>query len=169
MVIHISSYPPSDTIRILHDEQLVGDSSANGMTSLKMVFDIPVENAKTRGLGYGPDQEATEQERVISDIYAIAFDKDGKCVDKFYTTYESGILTATVNLDRTASGEEITVMVLTNLENLENGEALVGSLDGMIGKSKEEVLKALEYNFSGAWEGFPHANFRCGVKHKSLP
>lgn len=134
------------------DEQLVGDSSANGMTSLKMVFDIPVENAKTRGLGYGPDQEATEQESVISDIYAIAFDKDGKCVDKFYTTYESGILTATVNLDRTASGEEITVMVLTNLENLENGEALAGSLDGMIGKSKEEVLKALEYNFSGAWD-----------------
>ena len=134
------------------DEQLVGDSSANGMTSLKMVFDIPVENAKTRGLGYGPDQEATEQESVISDIYAIAFDKDGKCVDKFYTTYESGILTATVNLDRTASGEEITVMVLTNLENLENGEALVGSLDNMIGKSKEEVLKALVYNFSGAWD-----------------
>lgn len=134
------------------DEQLVGDSSANGMTSLKMVFDIPVENAKTRGLGYGPDQEATEQESVISDIYAIAFDKDGKCVDKFYTTYESGILTATVNLDRTASGEEITVMVLTNLENLENGTALAGSLDNMIGKSKEEVLKALVYNFSGAWD-----------------
>ena len=133
------------------DEQLVDGSSESDMTSLKIVLDIPVENAQSRGLVYGPDEEASEKESEINDIYAIAFDSDNKCVDKFRTTYSSGTLSATIDLAKTEADKPLTVMVLTNLKNLENGNSLVSALDGMIGKTKEQVLKELKYTFSQAW------------------
>lgn len=134
------------------DEQLVDGSYESDMTSLKIVLDIPVENAQSRGLVYGPDEdEANVYESEINDIYAFAFDSDNKCVDKFKTVYSSGTLTATINLEKTAADKPITVMVITNLKNQENGDELVGKLNGMEGKTKEQVLKELEYTFSGAW------------------
>lgn len=134
------------------DEQLVDGSYESDMTSLKIVLDIPVENAQSRGLVYGPDEdEANVYESEINDIYAFAFDSDNKCVDKFKTVYSSGTLTATINLEKTAADKPITVMVITNLKNQENGDELVSKLNGMEGKTKEQVLKELEYTFSGAW------------------
>lgn len=135
------------------DEQLVDGSSESDMTSLKIVLDIPVENAQSRGLVHGPDEGASEKESEINDIYAIAFDSDNRCVDKFRTSYSSGsgTLSATIDLAKTEADKPLTVMVLTNLKNLENGSDLVSALNNLEGKTKEQVLKELEYTFSKAW------------------
>lgn len=135
------------------DEQLVDGSSESDMTSLKIVLDIPVENAQSRGLVYGPDEGASEKESEINDIYAIAFDSENKCVDKLRTSYSSGsgTLSATIDLAETETSKQLTVMVLANLENLENGSNLVSALNNLKGKSKEQVLKELKYTFSQAW------------------
>lgn len=135
------------------DEQLVDGSSESDMTSLKIVLDIPVENAQSRGLVYGPDEGASEKESEINDIYAIAFDSENKCVDKLRTSYSSGsgTLSATIDLAETETSKQLTVMVLANLKNLENGSNLVSALNNLKGKSKEQVLKVLKYTFSQAW------------------
>lgn len=140
------------------DEQLVDGSSESDMTSLKIVLDIPVENAQSRGLVYGPDEGASEKESEINDIYAIAFDSENKCVDKLRTSYSSGsgTLSATIDLAETETSKQLTVMVLANLENLENGSNLVSALNSLKGKSKEQVLKELKYTFSKAWNITEH-------------
>lgn len=134
------------------DEQLVDGSSESDMTSLKIVLDIPVENAQSRSAADGPDENpANAYESEIKDIYAFAFNDDNKCVDKFKTTYSSGTLTATIDLEKTEADKAITVMVIANLEDQENGSELLSKLDGMVDKTKEQVLKELKYTFSGAW------------------
>lgn len=135
------------------DEQLVDGSSESDMTSLKIVLDIPVENAQSRGLVYGPDEGASEKESEINDIYAIAFDSNNRCVDKFRTSYSSGsgTLSATIDLAKTETDKPLTVVVLANLKNLENGSNLVSALNNLEGKTKEQVLKELKYTFSQAW------------------
>lgn len=63
-------------------DDLVEGSSGAETTSLKIMLDIPVENAQSRGLIYGPDEAAEAKESIINDIYALAFTSSGSFISK---------------------------------------------------------------------------------------
>lgn len=137
------------------DEALYESPENGTSTSVKIALNVPVDNGKTRGLIYGPDEAPIDGESVIADAYALAFDKtSGKYIGKF-NSYMSGAnsLMAAINIDEMGTNE-LTVVVLTNLKSLENGNELISKINGWTkgSISKSEALKSLEYTFSDKWE-----------------
>lgn len=131
------------------------DSTDNGSgSSIKIILNVPVDNGKTRGLTYGPDADPIEGESTIKDVYVLAFYKEnGSFAGKLATRMLSDkSLIATVNTDEIELNE-LTVMVLTNLEDLENGSALIDYINNLPKGStnKAGVLNKLKYTFSDKW------------------
>lgn len=134
------------------DDQLV-DNPANGQTGLSLVLSIPTDNGTTRGLIYGPDEAAhSEYETAIKDIYALAFNADGTCIEKFDNSLSNaGTFIATINKAE-AVNTEITVLILANLQEQENGSDLISIVNSAEGRDKSNILQDLEYGFSSAWD-----------------
>lgn len=137
------------------DEALYESPENGTSTSVKIALNVPVDNGKTRGLIYGPDEAPVDGESVIADAYALAFDKtSGNYIGKF-NSYMSGAnsLMAAINIDEMGTNE-LTVVVLTNLKSLENGNELISKINGWTkgSISKSEALESLEYSFSDKWE-----------------
>lgn len=134
------------------DDQLV-DNPANGQTGLSLVLSIPTDNGTTRGLIYGPDEAAhSEYETAIKDIYALAFNADGTCIEKFDNSLSNaGTFIATINKAE-AVNTEITVLILANLQEQENGSDLTSIVNSAEGRDKSNILQDLEYGFSSAWD-----------------
>lgn len=134
------------------DDQLV-DNPANGQTGLSLVLSIPTDNGTTRGLIYGPDEAAhSEYETAIKDIYALAFNADGTCIEKFDNSLSNaGTFIATINKTE-AVNTEITVLILANLQEQENGSDLISIVNSAEGRDKSNILQDLEYGFSSAWD-----------------
>lgn len=136
-------------------DDLVEGSSGAETTSLKIMLDIPVENAQSRGLIYGPDEAAEAKESIINDIYALAFTSSGSFISKLNTQYSSsGTLYAILDTEAhpEAVGNQISVMILTNLNSQENGSALINAINSATGKTKAQVLESLKYAFTGKWD-----------------
>lgn len=134
------------------DDQLV-DNPANGQTGLSLVLSIPTDNGTTRGLIYGPDEAAhSEYETAIKDIYALAFSANGTCIEKFDNSLSNaGTFIATINKTE-AVNTEITVLILANLQEQENGSDLISIVNSAEGRDKSNILQDLEYGFSSAWD-----------------
>ena len=134
------------------DDQLV-DNPANGQTGLSLVLSIPTDNGTTRGLIYGPDEAAhSEYETAIKDIYALAFNAGGTCIEKFDNSLSNaGTFIATINKAE-AVNTEITVLILANLQEQENGSDLISIVNSAEGRDKSNILQDLEYGFSSAWD-----------------
>ena len=129
------------------------DSPENGKDSqLKIILNVPVDNARTRGLVHGPDEDPTNGESVINDTYVLAFKQNNnQYIGKFQASYSNSTLTAKINV-KEVDIEPMNIVVLTNLNSLENGNELVGKIDGLKkGTAKDEVLKSLQYNFTNKW------------------
>lgn len=135
------------------DEEIYESPSKDGSNSIKITLNIPVDNGKTRGLIYGPDEAPIQGESEIEDIYVLAFDKvTQKYLGKFQSTFTNGVLAANVNLEEDEF-KELTIVVLTNLKGLENGNDIISQMNALEkgAKTKEEVLKSLQYTFNSAW------------------
>lgn len=135
------------------DEEIYESPSKDGSNSIKITLNIPVDNGKTRGLIYGPDEAPVQGESEIKDIYVLAFDKvTQKYLGKFQSTFANGVLAANVNLEEDEF-KELTIVVLTNLKGLENGNDIISQMNALEkgAKTKEEVLKSLQYTFNSAW------------------
>lgn len=131
------------------------DSPDNGTgSSINILLNVPVDNGKTRGLIYGPGEAPVEGESSIKDVYALAFNKtSGNYVGKLVARMISNnSLMATVNAEEIEMNE-LTVVVLTNLKGLENGNELIEYINGLTKGTvtKTAVLNNLEYTFSGIW------------------
>ena len=135
------------------DEEIYESPSNDGSNSIKITLNIPVDNGKTRGLVYGPDETPIGDESKIDDIHVLAFDKASqKYLGKFQSYLTNGMLAANVNLEEDEF-KELTVVVLTNLKALSNGSSIIAQIDALTkgGKTKTEVLQSLKYTFDGIW------------------
>ncbi len=65
------------TVLSCTDEEIY-ESPTDGKSSIKITLNVPVDNGKTRGLIYGPDEVPVDGESEIKDIYVLAFDKESK-------------------------------------------------------------------------------------------
>lgn len=132
------------------------DSPDNGTggSSIKILLNVPVDNGKTRGLVYGPNEDPIDGESSIEDVYVLAFNKtSGNFVGKLITRMLSNnSLMTTVNAEEIEMNE-LTVVVLTNLKGLENGDELIEYINNLTKGSvtKTAVLNNLKYTFSGIW------------------
>lgn len=128
--------------------------NGTGSSSIKILLNIPVDNGKTRGLVYGPDEAPIEGESSVKDVYALAFSKaNGNYVGKLVARMLSNnSLMATVNAQEIEMNE-LTVVVLTNLKGLENGNELIEYINSLEKGTvtKTAVLNNLKYTFSGIW------------------
>lgn len=130
------------------------DSLDNGTdSSIKIILNIPVDNGRTRGLIYGPDEDPIDGESVIKDVYALAFEKSSsKYLGKLQSYMSEGALISKININEIGLNE-LTVVVLTNLKSLENGKALIDQINALTKdmSQKTDVLKSLKYTFNEKW------------------
>lgn len=130
------------------------DSSDNGTgSSIKIILNIPVDNGKTRGLIYGSNEDPIDGESVIKDVYALAFEKSsGKYLGKLQSYMSDGSLISKIDVNEIGLNE-LTIVVLTNLESLENGNELISQINALTKGNiiKTEVLKSLKYTFTSKW------------------
>lgn len=130
------------------------DSPDNGTaSSIKIILNIPVDNGKTRGLIYGPDEDPIDGESVIKDVHALAFDKSsGKYLGKLQSYMSDGSLISKIEVNEIGLNE-LTIVVLTNLGSLENGNELISQINALAKDkiTKTEVLKSLKYTFTSQW------------------
>lgn len=135
------------------DEEIY-KSSTDGSSSIKITLNIPVDNGKTRGFIYGPDEAPVKGESEIEDIYVLTFDKaTQKYVGKFQSYLTNGVLIANVKLEEDEF-KELTLVVLTNLKGQANGNEIINQINAFAKGSttKEEVLKSLKYTFNEIWD-----------------
>lgn len=132
------------------------ESPDSGTSSLKIVLNVPVDNGRTRGLIYGPDEYPyTENESKIADVRVLAFNKSNNTYLGQFISYITGTNTLMANIDVKEVGtNELTVVVLANLQEQENGNELISTIASWEKNSitKEQALKALEYSFSQKWD-----------------
>ena len=141
------------TVLSCTDEEIY-ESPTDGKSSIKITLNVPVDNGKTRGLIYGPDEVPVDGESEIKDIYVLAFDKESKSyLGKFQSYITNNTLVANVNLTEDEF-KELTIVVLTNLEKLTNGYEIIGQINAFEkgAQSKEEILKSLKYTFNEIWD-----------------
>ena len=50
------------------DTEIYDTSDNSKGSQLKIVLNVPVDNARTRGLVHGPDEDPTTSESVINDV-----------------------------------------------------------------------------------------------------
>ena len=86
------------TVLSCTDEEIY-ESPTDGKSSIKITLNVPVDNGKTRGLIYGPDEVPVDGESEIKDIYVLAFDKESKSyLGKFQSYITNNTLVATFTL-----------------------------------------------------------------------
>ena len=82
------------TVLSCTDEEIY-ESPTDGKSSIKITLNVPVDNGKTRGLIYGPDEVPVDGESEIKDIYVLAFDKESKSyLGKFQSYITNNTLVA---------------------------------------------------------------------------
>lgn len=132
------------------------ETQDSGTTSLKIVLNVPVDNGRTRGLIYGPDENPyAEQESTISNARILAFNKDNHRYLGQFVSFTSGENTLIANINIKEVGtNELNIVVLTNLLEQENGNELIKTIESWEKNSitKEQALKALKYSFSQKWD-----------------
>ncbi|WP_455963502.1 BACON domain-containing protein [Bacteroides bouchesdurhonensis] len=134
------------------DTEIYDTSDNSKGSQLKIVLNVPVDNARTRGLVHGPDEDPTTSESVINDVYVLAFNKaSNKYLGKFQPSMSNNTLIASIDIEKIGT-DEITALVLTNLNSLENGSELVNKINQLTtGQTKEQLLKSLVYTFNNIW------------------
>ena len=134
------------------DTEIYDTSDNSKGSQLKIVLNVPVDNARTRGLVHGPDEDPTTSESVINDVYVLAFNKaNNKYLGKFQPSMSNNTLIASIDIEKIGT-DEITALVLTNLNSLENGSELVNKINQLTtGQTKEQLLKSLVYTFNNIW------------------
>lgn len=132
------------------------ETQDSGTTSLKIVLNVPVDNGRTRGLIYGPDENPyAEQESTISNARILAFNKNNHRYLGQFVSFTSGENTLIANINIKEVGtNELNIVVLTNLLEQENGNELIKTIESWEKNSitKEQALKALKYSFSQKWD-----------------
>ncbi|WP_148372991.1 BACON domain-containing protein [Bacteroides bouchesdurhonensis] len=134
------------------DTEIYDTSDNSKGSQLKIVLNVPVDNARTRGLVHGPDEDPTTSESAINDVYVLAFNKaNNKYLGKFQPSMSNNTLIASIDIEKIGT-DEITALVLTNLNSLENGSELVNKINQLTtGQTKEQLLKSLVYTFNNIW------------------